>query len=71
MALDPVDMASALYDLAVAHYEAGDPVQARRVVLRALERAPNYEAAQDLLLRIRGSNDAPTSSNDASPGGER
>ena len=59
VSLDPVDMAQALYRLALAHYDAGEPAQARRVVLRALERAPNYEEAQDLLLRIRGSTDAP------------
>jgi Fe2+ or Zn2+ uptake regulation protein len=28
-------------------------VSARREVLRALEQAPNYSKAQDLLLRIR------------------
>ena len=55
VALDPVDMAGALYRLAVAHHQAGDAVRARRAVLRALERAPNFEAAQDLLMTLRGS----------------
>ena len=54
VALDPVDLAGALYRLALAHYEAGDNARARRTVLRALERAPNFEAAQDLLMTLRG-----------------
>ena len=54
VALDPVDMAGALYQLALAHHRAGDTARARRVVLRALERAPNFEAAQDLLMILRG-----------------
>ena len=53
VALDPVDRAEALYRLALAQHEAGDDVAARRTVLRALEIAPNYEAAQQLLLRVR------------------
>ena len=55
VALDPVDMAGALYQLALAHHQAGDTASARRTVLRALERAPNFEAAQDLLMTLRGS----------------
>ena len=55
VALDPVDLAGALYRLALAHYQAGDTTRARRTVLRALERAPNFEAAQDLLMTLRGS----------------
>ena len=55
VALDPVDMAGALYRLALAQYQAGDTASARRTVLRALERAPNFEAAQDLLMTLRGS----------------
>ena len=55
VALDPVDMAGALYQLALAQYQAGDVAGARRTVLRALERAPNFEAAQDLLMTLRGS----------------
>ena len=55
VALDPVDMAGALYQLALAHHRAGDTDRARRTVLRALERAPNFEAAQDLLMTLRGS----------------
>ncbi|MGH7444824.1 MAG: tetratricopeptide repeat protein, partial [Longimicrobiales bacterium] len=53
VALAPVDRAEALYQLAVAQHEVGDNDAARRSVLRALEIAPNYEAAQMLLLRVR------------------
>jgi tetratricopeptide (TPR) repeat protein len=55
VALEPVDRAEALYQLALAHFEAGDRDAARREVLRALEIAPNFERAQQLLLRVRGS----------------
>jgi tetratricopeptide (TPR) repeat protein len=53
LALDPTDRVEALYQLALAYANAGDVVSARREVLRALEQAPNYGKAQDLLLRIR------------------
>ncbi len=53
VALAPVDRAEALYQLARAQHEAGDNASARRTVLRALEIAPNYEAAQMLLLQVR------------------
>jgi tetratricopeptide (TPR) repeat protein len=52
VALAPVDRPEALYELAVAYREAGDSVQARRAILRALEDAPNFEKAQTLLLVI-------------------
>jgi tetratricopeptide (TPR) repeat protein len=55
LALDPTDRVEALYQLALAYADAGDMVSARREVLRALEQAPNYSKAQDLLLRIRAS----------------
>ena len=51
--LKPTDMAEALYLLAVAHRDAGDTVSARRAVLQALDAAPNYEEALELLLDIR------------------
>jgi Tfp pilus assembly protein PilF len=41
-----------LYQLAVAYRDAGDTAAARHTVLRALEDAPNFEKAQDLLLAI-------------------
>ena len=59
VALAPVDRAEALYQLALAHHEAGNASAARSEVLRALEEAPNFERAQALLLTLRG---APTSS---------
>jgi tetratricopeptide (TPR) repeat protein len=52
LALDPVDQAEAEYQLARAYMGAGDRENARRTVLRALEIAPGFEAAQDLLLEI-------------------
>jgi tetratricopeptide (TPR) repeat protein len=53
VALDPTDRAEALYQLALAYSEAGDVPAARREVLRALELAPSFEKAQELLLRLR------------------
>ena len=55
LALDPVDRADALYQLASALFDAGDSAGARREVLRALEEAPSFGKAQELLLKIRGS----------------
>ena len=52
VALQPVDMAEARYQLALAHFEAGDRANARREVLRALEVAPSFAKAQDLLLKL-------------------
>jgi len=52
VALAPVDIAEAHYRLALAWHEAGDPKQARASVLRALEEAPNFVPAQELLLTI-------------------
>ena len=53
VALDPVDRVQALYELALAYSDAGDATSARREVLRALELAPNFEKAQELLLKLR------------------
>lgn len=54
VALDPVDRAGALYRLALALERAGDRAGARSEVLRALEEAPSYPEAQELLLRLSG-----------------
>jgi tetratricopeptide (TPR) repeat protein len=54
VALDPADRADALYRLALAHRDAGEREDARRVVLRALEIAPTFDAALELLLELRG-----------------
>ena len=53
LALRPTDLSEALYQLAQAYYRAGRQPLARRTVLQALELAPHYAAAQDLLLEIR------------------
>jgi tetratricopeptide (TPR) repeat protein len=53
IALGPTDRADALYRLAQVLAAAGDRTAARREVLRALDLAPNFEAAQDLLLSLR------------------
>jgi tetratricopeptide (TPR) repeat protein len=52
VALAPVDRAEALYRLAVAQRDAGDAAGARRTVLEALERAPDFARAQELLLAL-------------------
>ncbi len=57
VALDPVDRAEALYLLAVAQRDAGDDRSARRSVMRALDLAPNYDDALELLLALRGTSD--------------
>jgi cellulose synthase operon protein C len=54
LALAPPDRAEAQYQLARALQTAGDATAARREVLRALEIAPNFEKAQELLLALRG-----------------
>lgn len=52
--LEPADMAEARYLLAVALLDDSRPDEARTQVLRALEIAPGYEAALELLLDLRG-----------------
>jgi tetratricopeptide (TPR) repeat protein len=52
LASGPVDVAPAHCDLAEALLLGGDRVESRREVLAALEIAPSYERAQELLLRI-------------------
>ena len=54
VALQPVDRAGALYRLALAQRRAGDTRGARRSVMAALEIAPGYGEAQDLLLDLSG-----------------
>jgi len=53
VALDPTDRAQALYDLAVAYRANNDLTAARSTVIRALDVAPNYEEALELLLDLR------------------
>jgi tetratricopeptide (TPR) repeat protein len=54
LALGPTDRADAHYRLAAAMAAAGDRAGARSEVLRALEIAPSFEAALELLLELRG-----------------
>lgn len=61
LALAPTDRAGAHYELARALRDAGDRVEARREVLRALELAPNFARAQDLLLELRATPGTPES----------
>jgi tetratricopeptide (TPR) repeat protein len=58
VALEPVDMAEAWYQLAQAQFDGGEPGNARTSVLRSLEIAPAYPAAQELLLTIVGGGEA-------------
>ncbi len=59
LALAPSDRADAYYRLAASYVALGDRVAARREVLRALDLAPNFEPAQDLLLSLRTPEKAP------------
>jgi len=52
LATKPVDVAAAHADLAEALLANGQPAEAKREVLEALEIAPSFERAQDLLLKI-------------------
>jgi tetratricopeptide (TPR) repeat protein len=54
LALQPPNQAEANYNVARAYYALGRTPDAKRAVLRALEDAPSYERAQELLLKIVG-----------------
>ena len=54
LALQPPNIAEANYNVATAYLALGRQPEAKRAVLRALEAAPRYEKAQELLLRIVG-----------------
>lgn len=54
LALQPPNLAEANYNIASAYHMLGQNQEAKRAVLRALEAAPRYEKAQELLLRIVG-----------------
>ncbi len=51
------DQAGAHYDLARALLASGDKLQAKRETLRALEIAPSFVKAQELLLKLSGANE--------------
>src|SRR5262245_1155974 len=55
IALAPPDLAEAHYDLARSLEAAGNHTEAKREVLRALEIAPGFDKAQELLLKLRAS----------------
>lgn len=57
VALDPADPVTAYYLLARAELRAGNRDAARRAVLRALEQAPGFEPALELLLEVRRERD--------------
>jgi cellulose synthase operon protein C len=52
LAANPADRAGAHIDLAEAYFAAGQLDDAKRQTLAALEIAPSFERAQDLLLKI-------------------
>lgn len=54
IALSPVDLAAARTDLAESYLKAGKRAEAKREIVSALEVAPSYERAQDLLLDLSG-----------------
>ena len=54
LAAGPVDRAGAHADLAEGLFEAGQRDEARKQALAALEIAPTYTRAQDLLLKLVG-----------------
>ena len=54
LALAPPNVAEANYNVATAYHALGRQPEAKHAVLRALEAAPRYEKAQELLLRIVG-----------------
>jgi cellulose synthase operon protein C len=54
LALEPPNLAEANYNVAAAFHALGRQPEAKHAVLRALEAAPRYEKAQELLLRIVG-----------------
>jgi len=52
VAMNPVDQAAAYTDLAESYFQSGQRADARRQTLAALEVAPSYERAQELLLKL-------------------
>jgi tetratricopeptide (TPR) repeat protein len=54
VALNPLDKAGAQYNLARAYFGAGQKDKAETAVLGALETAPGFKPAQELLLQLNG-----------------
>jgi len=55
VAMEPVDKASAQFNLARAYFAGGEREKAQENVLAALEAAPDYRPAQKLLLQLQAS----------------
>lgn len=55
VAMQPLDKASAQFDLAQAYFAAGQNDKAEQNVLEALEAAPDYRPAQKLLMQLEDS----------------
>jgi tetratricopeptide (TPR) repeat protein len=54
LALKPVDLAEAHTDLAESYFKGGQRTEAKKETLAALEIAPTYQRAQELLLKLVG-----------------
>jgi tetratricopeptide (TPR) repeat protein len=52
LALGPVDKAAAYTDLGESYFKGGKRAEAKKQVILALEIAPGYERAQELLLKL-------------------
>jgi cellulose synthase operon protein C len=52
IALGPVDRAAAYTDLAESYFKGGKRAEAKKQAIAALEIAPTYERAQELLLKL-------------------
>ncbi len=63
LALNPLDKASAEFDLAQAYFAAGEKDKAEESVLLALETAPGFRPAQKLLLQIKSEESKGTETN--------
>ena len=61
--LDETDPAGSHYRLAKLLSEAGNPIEAKREVLKSLEEAPRFLEAHRLLLSLIGSDPLPTPTN--------
>jgi hypothetical protein len=59
LAMKPLDMASAEFDVARAYMAEGDKAKAEESVLASLEAAPGFKLAQKLLLEIEAGKSGP------------
>jgi len=57
VAMQPLDKASAQYNLARAYFAAGQKEKAEEHLLASLEAAPSFRPAQKLLLQLKDSNE--------------